>query len=76
MNKLHQECDEWEEAWKLYLSKTSVDDWYTSDASHVWQEAYKKQALPYIDLLKDIYYNYEVSNEVDMKIEKLLGDLL
>ena len=29
-----------------------------------------------MDLLRDIYYNYEVGGDVDKKIETLLGDLL
>ena len=76
MNKLQQECEEWEEAWKLYLSLTSVDDWHITDTSRIWKEMYKKQSLPYIDLLKDIYYNYDLPDGVDQKIEELLGDLL
>ena len=35
-----------------------------------------RNAEPMMDLLKDIYYNYEVGGDVDKKIEKLLGDLL
>jgi len=47
--------------------------------SMVWKHAhnkYSKDNQKYIDLLKDIYYNYDLPNGVDQKIEKLLGDLL
>lgn len=35
-----------------------------------------RNAEPMMDLLRDIYYNYEVGGDVDKKIELLLGDLL
>lgn len=42
----------------------------------VLEKKYSKDNQKYIDLLKDIYYNYGLPNSVDQKIEKLLGDLL
>lgn len=45
----------------------------------VWKHAHNKYSQDnkkYIDLLKDIYYNYDLPKGVDQKIEKLLGDLL
>jgi hypothetical protein len=44
-----------------------------------WEAAHNKYSQDnqkYIDLLKDIYYNYDLPSGVDQKIEKLLGDLL
>ena len=47
--------------------------WQTWQASH---NKYSQDNQKYIDLLRDIYYNYEVGVDLDKKIEKLLGDLL
>lgn len=76
MNKLQQEFYEWQASWERYLSRESTDNYDEVDVSHVWKAVYDKQTLPYIDLLKDIYYNHDLPNGVDQKIEKLLGDLL
>lgn len=91
MNQIQQENDEWGVAWQNYLAGNQRFDEefliaynnFTCDynpeqirLAHYFWVASKRVNQKYIDLLKDIYYNYDLPNGVDQKIEKLLGDLL
>ena len=86
MSKLQQDFEEWATSYHgaYNIGKVSIPVLvYSNHNVHhdwtMWQRVYNKYSQDnqkYIDLLKDIYYNYDLPNGVDQKIEKLLGDLL
>ena len=79
MNQLQQDFEAYFK-WDIDFQGEINYSWIEAKIGLAYWEAahnkYSQDNQKYIDLLKDIYYNSEVSDEVDMKIEKLLGDLL